>query len=184
MGTKISKEEPIVGGECEHFYEPENTPEKIYVYFWEMVKCDAEEHTPPNMHLFALTQSETNPCIWLYCGTDYPFDIVLYWYADSVVFFTLRDKDGHFFFETAESEDVREHHIFDNVLNVCNGFDGAMGGNAFIIWKQAAVDLINSMVLPTESNILFEVFVTDEGKPVYKFCFPKYSMNIKILVTP
>ncbi|GAI20489.1 unnamed protein product, partial [marine sediment metagenome] len=130
-------------------------------------------------------QREDQPCFFTNVVDDFGWNVQLEFVSGPHrTFLRLWDKFGAAYFYDFLVGAALEHDIFINELLECSESDKGIKGNAFIIWKQAAVDLINSMVLPTDSQILFEIFVTDEGKPVYKFCFPKYSMNIKILVSP
>lgn len=184
MGTKISTDEPHLGDVCEWFVEPLKTPNKIYAYYWELVTCPARK-VAPNMHLFPMFQDDEVPCLFRNEAGPAGWDSSIQFHAGAPrsTLFLINLAAGKYFEGDIEHA-AAEHDIFDNKNVGCDPVNYAVGGNAFIIWKQAAVDLINSVVLPTESNILFEIFVTDEGKPVYKFCFPKYSMNVKLLISP
>jgi len=184
MGIPIAPIDPIYGPGCARWLEDEDTPKYIYVYFWEIIACPDEVNVPPNFHTFKLTQVDGSPCAWQYRGDDYPWDIDLSYAIDGKAWLDLWDKDAHTFFEDYPFWPLHEHHVFTNQIAVCPDGHGAAGGNALIFWKEAAVKLLADMSLPTDSQILMEFFVTADHKPVYKFCLPEYSMNVKFLISP
>lgn len=184
MGTKIDPEEPYLGDKCEWFVDPDHTPKKIYAYFWEIVTCP-DRKLAPNMHLFPMFQDDEEPCLWRNVIGSSGWDAsVRYLAFEPRTTLWLINTAAGSYFEGELVDRAAEHDIFENKNTECDEQKYGVGGNAFLIWKKAAVDLINNMALPTESQILFEVSTNDAGKPVYKFCFPKYSMNVKFLIEP
>lgn len=184
MGTPIPPEPPPHGDDCLHFPEPTETPHEIYVYFWGMVVCPFALELPPNMHLFTLVQNDAIPCLWEYENAAFGFTIVLDIQTITPMGLELRHTDTSPYFRAELDGPPAEHQVFTNLQDVCPPTNYAHSGWATMFWLKAARAVINDMNLPTESNIMLEFFVTDEHKPVYKFCFPRYGMNVKFLVSP
>lgn len=184
MGTPIDRDDPIWGVNCPKFAVPAETPETIYVYFWDIEPCPGALIPPPNMHLFTLHQDDVIPCIWNYDNADFGFTVLLDLQTVTPWGLELRHQDLSAYFIGQTHGAPSEHDVVTSTLDVCGlGNYGAIGF-ATLFWKVAAVKLITDMNLPSDSQILMEFFVTDAHKPVYKFCLPKYGMNLKFLIIP
>lgn len=136
------------------------------------------------MHLFTLTQNSEFPCLYEYEDADFGFIVTLDISTITPIGLKLQNTDLDLYFEAELwAGPPVEHMVFTNSWQVC-GPNVGVGGFATMFWLIAARAIIDQMVLPTDPQIMLEFFVTDSGDPVYKYCVPKYSMNVKFLVSP
>lgn len=182
MGTRMV--ENPAGDECINFYDPPNTPSKIYVYFWGINQCPGRK-APPNLHLFTLYQSDVHPCEWSIDPSGDGWVIHLtYRVTPQTTILNMTHTGGGLFFDGSFEKPTPEHSIFTNILNVCGGVTYAVDGFATIFWLDAAFKLIDDLNLPLDGNTFMEFFMKDDTSPVYKFCNLKFVMNQTILITP
>lgn len=179
MGIEIDPDPPENGDSCAYFSDPGNTPVHIYVQFNGIVACP-ERAEPPNLHLFTLTQHETYHCVWQSGDNFCDVDIQLQ-YSPGPPHTTLNmwDSNGRTIFNSVETLYAPEHHVFPNNNPDCSNSFSGLGGIGTIMWFKKASEILSEFVIPTDKKILMEFFTTPSGQPVYKFCIPKYSMNIK-----
>lgn len=185
MGIKVDPTDPQICENCWHMIEPLETPCQIFVYFWEVEFCPGRQ-VPPNLHVFTCFQDDENPCT--YDSGDLPMGwrvTVLWGVAPNDTKIYLWDEFGFMYFRGTFNGSAVEHDVFDNDLVDCDPPEliGGKFGYAMLFWKKAAVQLIEDMNLPTDVKVLMEFFVSDDHKPIYKFCIPKYSMNVKFLLS-
>jgi|GEM_PF-3994064 len=184
MGHEIKHDDPEIGLGCQYFHDPDNVPAKIYVMFDAVVACP-DRAVPPNHHLFTLFQHDTYPCVW---RTDVLWfgGMIQLQYSPGPPHTTLLmwDGDGRRMFGCVDYLYAPEHHIFENQNPDCSDSFSALGGIGTIMWFAAAADILSDFVIPSDVKIFLEFSVTPSGAPIYKFCIPKYSMNIKFLIKP
>jgi len=149
-----------------------------------MVACPAAPIAPPNMHLFTLQQDDVKPCWWIFDSVAMGFKILLDATSLAPLALELRHQDNNLYFQGHIWGAMCEHQVFTNNNVACPGGIYAYVGWATIFWLDAAVGVIEDFNLPTDSQILFEFFMKNDASPVYKFCFPKYTMNVKFLLNP
>ncbi len=183
MGEKIDPiVDPIPGTECVNWDPPAETPEFVYVMFWDIVDCPGTPKPAPNGHLFKLTQNDGISCWWEYDDPAFGFKILFDASSIAPWGIELRDQLLRLYFTGGLFGSPHEHDIAVSTLVGCTPTIIGNAGFATIFWKKAAVDLITDLALPTDKQILFEFFMKDNTFPVYKFCVPEYSMNIKVLI--
>lgn len=182
MGIRV---EPIVTVfDCEWFITPLLTPNRIFVYFWEIEQCPGKL-LPPNMHVFSLYQDEIHHCEWHNEPSSFGWTIHLFVQAPPLkVLLNMTHTGGGLFFNSEVTSPAMEHDVFNNMNIICGGANFAIKGNATIFWMSAALDLINDMNLPNDGNTFMEFFIAEGNVPVYKFCNVKYSLNQKYLISP
>jgi len=191
MGTPVPPPPIDYGDDCEcctpplgELWEPGKTPLFMYVYFAGLQPCPGAPHSPPNGKTFKLTQKEGYPCVWESMGSVWR----VYFVTNAPEYFcrlTLQDVPGaNYYFDDYGPGCPPETYVFHNDIAACVPPDVAKGGVAVIHWMDIVLRLVTAMSLPSASKLMHELFVTDEDKIVHKFCMPKYSMNIKMLLNP
>lgn len=182
MGTPVK---PITfGSDCQQCFLVDKTPEFVYVYFAGIEKCPLAIKNPPNGQTFKLTQDPENPCFYEHTGTEWH----VWWRAFDPIFMEsmlyLEEVGGLGIFVSRAVNCPLECFVYHSSIEVCAFPIAGRFGVGVVHWMGIVHGLILALMLPTASHIMHELFVTDEDKIVHKFCFPKYSMNIKVLVTP
>lgn len=173
MGTRMPIEEWPVGVECYCHPKLDKTPLTIYVYFWE-VRTPFGLPPAPNLHVFACTQDDVDPCYWLYENRVFGWKVQVYYYCGSnATRIILKNNDGYTYCQDTHDGFLPEHSVMGNV----NGW-------MTLFWLEAALKLIDDMVLPNDGHTFLEFFVDEDGHPVYKLCNVKFGMNEKYLLEP
>lgn len=184
MGTRMPIDSWPVGDECIWFPDPPKTPLKIYVYFFGIKTC-AGFAPPPNLHVFTCFQDESSPCFWRNAVAHSHWDVrVIYYDFLHETWIALYDENLVFYFEASVVGFAAEHVVFGNNWDKCNHVYGGADGCAMLFWHEAALNLINDLVIPNDGETFLEFMVNDEQQPIYKFCNIKYSLNQKFLVEP
>lgn len=184
MGTRITPDDPIAGNPCEWFFDPDNTPHKIYAYFWELEQCPGRK-LPPNMHIFTMFQDDEKPCEWRNVPSAQGWECgIAYRNVPPLSRLYLINLAAGLYFDGDLAWRADEHDVFNNKIVDCLGPNFAQKGNGLIFWLEAATGLLESLALPNDGNTFMEFFVTDEHKPVYKFCNVRWSLNQKYLINP
>lgn len=165
-------------------WEAGETPEYMYVYFDGIKKCFWFVDDPPNGLTFKLHQHETNKCLWL---TEWGlYRVFLYmalgWPLGSKI--QVLDSGNQIHFHADSVPCPEETHIFNNTPGHFPPPPDFPEGVAVIHWMGIVLGLVLAFSLPTASTIMHEIFLKDEVQVVHKFCFPKYGMNVKMLMSP
>lgn len=160
------------------------TPQYMYIYFDGIKKCFWFDDDPPNGMTFKLAQDETNKCLW---KTEWGcYRVLLYfalgWPLGSKV--QVLDSGNQIHFHSDSVPCPEETHIFHNNPDYFPLPPDFPGGVAVIHWMGIVLHLVVAMSLPTASTIMHEIFLRDEAQVVHKFCFPRYGMNVKMLMSP
>ncbi len=184
MGTRIEPEPPSPGDNCAWFITPASTPVKIYAMFWSIGNCPGGVE-PPNYHLFSLFQDDVNACLFRNVLGALGWQVQLQFVGGpqrSVIH--LWDNVGNAYFYNALAGAADEHDVFTNEIIACTLDDLGIGGFAMIFWLDAVYTILNALNLPNDGHTFMEFSVTDEKKPVYKFCNTRWLLNKKILYSP
>lgn len=179
MGKPIVVADPVLGGSCGYFVDPVNTPEKIFVQFQGVVACP-DRAVPPNLHTFTLYQVPLHPCVWQSGATFFGGTCqIQFTGGPPKTNLQLWDSDGRRMFGCADFLYAPEHHIFENENPDCSDSFSARHGTGSIMWMERASEILDDFGFPDDVKILMEWAFTPEGHSVYKFCIPKYHMNLK-----
>lgn len=163
-------------------WEPGETPEFVYVYFAGIEKCPLAIKEPPNGQTFKLTQDPLNACHWRHVGSEWTVDWYSYDWIEMQSRVVLFETGGLVMFSSRLDNCPLECSVYHNGIEICAWPVAARFGVAVVHWMGIVLGIIVGLNLPTGSQIMHELFVTDDDKIVHKFCLPKYSMNVKFLM--
>jgi len=180
MGTPVKP--VILGSDCPQCWSPGKSPENVWVYFAGIERCPLAIKSPPNGQTFKLTQDPDNPCFYEHTGSEWH----VWWRAFDPIFMEsmlyLEEVGGLGIFVSRTINCPPECFVYHSTIEVCQWPVAGRFGVGVVHWMGIVLHLIVAFNLPSSSYIMHELFVTDEDRIVYKFCFPKYSMNVKFLL--
>lgn len=182
MGTQINKIPP--GANC-YLWDPvDETPESIYVFFWEILKGDRGlARIPPNLHIFKLDQVDGNACLWRYENAAFG------WFVEVGIdgmntWLWLRDSElpaKYYFADHKAVSPPAEYELFTNDYNAPFnnwGYDGF----GSIFWMDAIIDLVEAFGLEWTSDLMLEMSADDAQTLIVKLCSLQAVTNIKFKI--
>lgn len=184
MGTKVV---PIsFGNNCGNWAIPAETPSKVFVMFWDILKGDRFGATqPPNLQIFECPQVVGNNCVFRY---EHP---TTGWWAsfgiDAANSWIEGGKGGlgnrPFFTRTvAVSPYVEYTRLTNFYVNAFGnwGYDGF----ACAFWIDSVHEKAVELEIDFFPDILFEMFPIDGIDYVVKFTSVVQLMNMTVKFTP
>lgn len=180
MGTKVHPDDPVWGDDCSIIQPYSNTPESIYLYFWDIEICPARPVCPYNNKLVHLRQDSVNPCRFDYANAATNWNAAL-WYQAGLprTNLYLRYDGAEYYFIGTMPGVAFENQILTNNIVACAAHNWGKNGSVLFLWKQEAADLIDGLGLDFSSQIFLEVFIAD-GDVVYKFTNSRREFNIRV----
>lgn len=160
------------------------TPHYVYVRFSGLVKCVWGTYEPPNGQVFRLEQDPVWPCLWFLIGTKWTVQFLPATRVPLLSQIVLRDEFAQLYFDGFSVACPPEMQVFDNSLVACNPGNQSKDGEATIAWNSTALSIAKAMVLPFDPQLMTEMFITPTDVPVFKYCNPRFGVNVKIKFEP
>lgn len=160
------------------------TPEFMYVYFESIKKCFWFVDDPPNGITFKLSQHDINKCLWYTAFGNWRVWLYMSGGAGGGSQVLVLDSGNQIHFTSVAGACPEETSIFANNPAAFPPPPDFPGGFAVFHWMGIVLGLVLAFSLPTASTIMHEIFIKDGTEVVHKFCFPKYGMNVKMLMSP
>lgn len=184
MGTKIQT--PPTGVNCINWDPPGETPEFLYVYFWEVKKGDIPiALEPPNNHIFKLTQNPAQPCIWTF------LDLAWGWYiqvglAALTSWLWLAETGGAGRWVFADSVGPSPIVPLGSYTNWYQDPVGNWGyeGYGTIFLMQTIGMIADDFGLSDMDQLKLEMFGVGEPVRTAKYCSRRDRTNVKIQFEP
>lgn len=182
MGTRV--EAIPLGLECFCWGPANETPEAIYVMFFEMKKGDVPfAHEPPNGHIFRVPQNPLVPCDFVYDNPAMNWRILLLLQAGAISL-TLRQSDFPnfiYFADTTGPPPLPENFVFTNdYLTPVNNF--AWDGYCVVFWMSSVITLADAWGFLDAPDLLFELFSAESPDIVVKFCSLSLGINTRLKI--
>ena len=155
------------------------TPEFVYVYFSGLVMCPGATNSPPNGQTFKLTQDPGVACLWRSLGTSWNVTFSSRDFAPDESSVLLNDSAGRFHFRGVSVICPAEYTVFDNLSVVCLFGTESIFGTATVYWMEEVLDIVVAYNLPTQSQLMYELFLINDVTPVHKFTNLERSLNVK-----
>lgn len=155
------------------------TPAFVYVYFAGLEKCPAGVNAPPNGQTFKVPQVVGNPCVFTHTGTSWNVTFNSFNFAPGMSGIVLNDSVGRSHFRGRLAKCPAEYSVFDNEAVACIVGNESIGGTATVFWFEEVLRIVSDYNLPTQSQLMYELFLIDDVTPVHKFTNLERSLNIK-----
>lgn len=189
MGTRVPEPPIDYGNDCPVCTPPAGslwaageTPLFVYVYFQALESCPWLGEKPPNGQTFKLTQRDDKPCMYEHIGSVWKVQWWAWDVGDNQSHVYLWGPAGFLHFHAESVPCPPECHIYTNLWDWCGHPAASINGLAVVHWMGVVLSIIVGMHLPTDTQIMHEVFVKDEDKIVHKLCITDIFANIKFLM--
>lgn len=131
------------GADCLHCFDPGKTPKYLYVLFSNTQECVPHRppvcKTPPNDHVFELTQHYAEPCCFVYQGADWSVEFYFSFIPVPLSRLFLRDSLGSDYFYGDAPGCIAAGHVFANDITCEWPTACSHGGTATVTWGLEAL---------------------------------------------
>lgn len=184
MGQRQDQDEIIYGDDCVWCFASGQTPKYVYARFSNIVNCppglDPPCPIPPNDHVFKLTQSDIDPCLYIYEANGWKVEFGFNTGVPLESRLFLRDGDGRFHFMGAAEPCADEGTMYHNTI-ICGDPGGcSSGGIGIVTWRTESITILAALNIKTGYDVFMEMRPLVDGNKVYKYCRLKDATNIAI----
>lgn len=191
MGIRIDTPDYPRGNDCPSCTPPSgslfasgDTPEFVYVTFFDIVPCSGYTQIPPNGRPFKLTQNAINKCLFEHYGSVW---IVRFYFRHLTGFtslLTCNDIIGKTVFAGNGIICPFEHSGIDSYLLICSSSVKCVGGYGVISWLDIPRELMDDMGIVYSTESFYEMFLCADDDAVHRFAYRPDGTNVKIKRTP